>query len=167
MELSRRGLLTVGTGTIASGVGGYTLHPFGRNPRAWRVSYVDCDEPIVEGYDGARFYATLLISQAEANDRLLETECFGPGRREYLTIDYDEFVVSVRTAALPAGATVETVSYEFDDDTLEYALKVTEGADVDQERKVLQHVVTTWELNGAKKPSQIRLDVRDGHQTVE
>lgn len=162
--VTRRNLLAGGVGISILGGASRLLNIPRESPRAWRVSFVDCDEPIVKGYDGEQFYATLIRSRAEARERFVETECFGPNIQQYLSLDYSEFVVSVRTAVLPTDKRLQTVSYEFAEDTLKHVVRV---ADVEDEAKATQgmrHVVTTWELNGAKSPERVQLKVEDSDQ---
>lgn len=167
MKPSRRRALTAGVGALAGLGAGFALQRAERRPRAWSVTTVDCAEPILDAYDGDRFYATLLESRREARDRLRTTECFDPYREEYFALDYDAYVVSVRVAALPEGRSTEVVAYEFDGDTLWYTVEVTGGSDGnggngsdDAGTVTLRQVVTTWELNDAEKPSRVRLVVR-------
>lgn len=162
MRQSRRRLLTAGVGALAGLGAGVALRRPVPEPRAWSVAAVDCEQPVVDGYDGDRTYATLLTSRREARDRLRTTECFDPHREEYFALDYDAYVVSVRVAALPAGRRLASVAYEFDGDTLHHVVKVTDegSGSADPDRGVtLRQVVTTWALNGAEKPSRVRLVV--------
>ncbi len=161
MKPSRRRALTAGVGALAGLGAGVALRRPRTRPRAWSVSAVDCEEPVVDGYDGDRLYATLLTSRREARDRLRTTDCFDPYREEYFALDYDAYVVSVRTAALPAGQSVETVEHEFEGDTLWYVVALTDDAAADgtgdADSVTLRQVVTTWELNDAEKPDRVRL----------
>ena len=171
MRQSRRRALTAGVGALAGLGAGFALLRPATEPRAWSVAAVDCDEPVVDGYDGDDVYGTLLTSRAEAMDRLRTTECFDPYREEYFALDYDDYVVSVRVAALPAAATVETTAYEFDGETLYCSVEIAAdgtgdgGADggetnaTDAGAVTLQQTVTTWALNDAPKPSRVRLVV--------
>ena len=166
MRQSRRRVLTAGVGALAGLGAGFALLRSATEPRAWSVATLDCETPIVDGYDGDRVYATLLTSRAEAMDRLRTTDCFDPYREEYFALDYDDYVVSVRTAALPAGITVERVAYEFDGDALWCAVHVSDDNDADDANATdagtveLQQVVTTWALNDAEKPERVELVVQ-------
>lgn len=146
-----------GVGLLTSGgiAGAWVATP--DSPRAWRVSAVDCNEPIVDGYDGQELYATLLTSRDEAASRLVERECFDPHLHSYLSLDYDEFVVSVRTAVLPPGQQLRMVSSEFDGDVLTQVVERPETQSSGEQTGRLHHVLTTWELNDAPTPERIEI----------
>jgi hypothetical protein len=167
MKRSRRHALTAGVGALAGLGAGFALRRTERQPRAWRVAAVDCDEPVVDGYGGDGgdgVYGTLLTSRREARDRLRTTDCFDPYREEYFALDYDAYVVSVRLAALPAGTSIELTDYEFDGDTLWCSVEIVDedggnGTGDDAGSMTLRQVVTTWELHDAAKPARVELVV--------